>query len=48
MVRLIPPPLGRAARAAARFCARVSWAWDLHSRLGFPWRQAWQRAGEWA
>lgn len=34
-------------RRARAIGTRVAYAWDLYSRLGFPWRRAWEIAGTW-
>lgn len=39
--------LRRTLRSARRLPSRTRYAWDLWSRLGFPWSRAWQIAGTW-
>lgn len=37
----------RLAFAPVVTARRLYWAWDLWSRLGFPWSRAWALACEW-
>lgn len=39
--------LRRLARRAGSLAERLAHAYDLWSRLGFPWTRAWRIAGTW-